>query len=53
MQVAAEARVERILWEAFVAGFEASAEGFNGEYTRNDPTPRLREKFDEWRKTMT
>lgn len=51
VQAAIKAQVDRILWNAFLAGFEASSEGFNGEYAPNDPTARLREKFEAWKKT--
>jgi len=38
-------------FEAFKAGFMASAEGFNGEYQRGDPDLEawLRDRYAEWR----
>jgi hypothetical protein len=42
---------EKIQREAFVAGFMATGEGFNGEYAgsmTNDPKEMAREKFEEW-----
>lgn len=34
------------LWEAFKAGFDVSAEGFNAEYGAKDS--EIRQLFDEW-----
>lgn len=48
---------EEQLWQAFRAGFEASGEGFNGEYPFGDkgmdPTEAVRPIFNVWLKRRT
>lgn len=44
-------QTEENLFEAYLAGFDASGEGYNGEYHKEPyelVTEELREEFDRW-----
>jgi hypothetical protein len=47
------------LFAAFMAGFNASAEGFNGEYGGNEYSygpgfnENMRRRFDDWKRNRT
>lgn len=43
--------LERLLWEAFLAGFQASGEGHNGEYPPELDIDDLKQDFDLWRES--
>lgn len=50
-------RYEELLFAAFRAGFDASGEGWNGEYVNSSVTSerlteQLRKIFDEWRQRL-
>ena len=41
-------------WEAFVAGWDQSAEGYNAEYPGGDDVEdELREEFEKWWRQTT